>query len=45
MKFDKFGNKVSMLETSNEVDEVKFTKEDNILLSRYPTASLPSDIV
>ena len=27
IKFDKFGNKVSMLETSNEVDEEKVTKE------------------
>ena len=34
-----------MLETSNEVDEGRVTKEDNISLSRYPTASFPSDIV
>ena len=33
-KCDKFGNKVSMLETSNEVDEEKVTKEKNISFSR-----------
>ena len=44
-KFDKFVNKVSMLETSNKVDKEKVAKENNISLSRYPTASLPSDIV
>ena len=34
-----------MLETSNEVDEDKVTKEKNISFSRYPTALLPSVIV
>ena len=29
-KFDKFGNQVSMLETSNKVDEEKVTNENNI---------------
>ena len=37
-KFDKFGKKVSMLETSNEVDEEKVTKQKNISLSRDPTS-------
>ena len=44
-KFDKFGNKVSMLETSNEADYEKVTKENNISLSRDPTASLSSGTV
>ena len=34
-----------MLETSNEVDEEKVTKENNISLSRNPIASFPSGIV
>ena len=33
-KFNKLGNKVSMLEASNEVDEEKVTKEKNISFSR-----------
>ena len=44
-KFDKFVNKVSIVETSNKVDEEKVTKENNISLSMDPTASLPSVIV
>ena len=44
-KFDKLGNKVSMLENSKKVDEYKVTKENNISLSRYPTALSPSGIV
>ena len=44
-KFDKFGNKVSMLETPNEVDEYKVTKENNISFSRDLNASFPSGIV
>ena len=44
-KFDKFGNKVSMCETSNEVDEVKLTKDHNISLSKDTTASSQSSIV
>ena len=44
-KFGKFGNKASMLENSNEVDEEKETKDNNILLSRDPTASFPSGIL
>ena len=31
-----------MLETSNEVDEDKVIKENNISLSRYPIDSSPS---
>ena len=34
-----------MLETSNEVDGEKITKENNISLSRDPTESLTSVIV
>ena len=34
-----------MLKTSNEVDEEKVTKENNISLSRDTTASLPLDKV
>ena len=34
-----------MLENSNEVDEEKVTKKNNISLSRDPTASFPSGIV
>ena len=44
-KFDKFGNKVSMLETLNEVDEEIITKENDIPLSRDPTSSFQSGIV
>ena len=44
-KFDKNGNKISMLETSNEVDEEKVTKDNNISLSRDPIASLPPGIL
>ena len=44
-KFDKFGNKFSMLETSSKVDKEKVTKEKNIPLSRDLTASFPSGIV
>ena len=44
-KFDTFGNKVSMIETSNEVDEWKVTKEKNISFSRDTTASSSSGIV
>ena len=44
-KFDKFGNNISMLETSNKVDEEKVTKEKNISLSKDTTASYPSGIV
>ena len=36
-KFDKFGNKVSMIENSNEVDEDKLTNEKKISLSRDTT--------
>ena len=39
---DKYGNKVSMVETVKEVDEETVTKENNILLIREPTASLLS---
>ena len=35
--FNKNGNKFSMIETSNKVDEEKATKENNISLSRNPT--------
>ena len=38
-KFYKFGNKVSMLDTSNEADEEKITKQNNISFSRDSTAS------
>ena len=38
-KFDKFGNKLSMLENSNKDDEEKVTKENNISLSADPTDS------
>ena len=41
-KFDQYGNKFSMLETVKEVDEKTVTKENNILLTREPTASLLS---
>ena len=34
LKYDKYGNKVSMFETVKEVDEYKVTKEKNILLKR-----------
>ena len=34
-----------MLETSNEVDEKKVTKDKNVSLSRDPTASFPSGVV
>ena len=34
-----------MLETSNEVDEDKLTKENNISFSRDPIASFPSYIL
>ena len=44
-KFYKFGNKVSIIETSNVVDKEKVTKENNTSLSRYPTDSIPSVIV
>ena len=44
-KFDKYGNKVSMLETSKGIAEWKVTKENNISLSRYPTDSFTSVIV
>ena len=44
-KFDKFGNKFSILETSNYVDEEKRIKENNILLYRDSIASFPSAIV
>ena len=39
-KFDKFGDKFSIIETSNKVDGDKLTKENNISLSRDPNASL-----
>ena len=38
-KFDQCGNKVSMYETVKEVDKDTVTKENNILLTREPTAS------
>ena len=44
-KFHKLGNKISMLENSNEVNEGKVTKKNNILLSRDTTVSLPLGIV
>ena len=44
-KFDKNDNKILMLETLNEVDEEKLTKENNISLSRDPIASFPSVIL
>ena len=34
-----------MIENSNKLYEEKITKENNISLSRNPTASLPSGIV
>ena len=37
-KFDKYGNKVTIIENVKEVDEGTATKEDNILLTRGPTA-------
>ena len=40
-KFCKFGNKVSMVETSNKVDEQIITKEEIFSLSWGPTASFP----
>ena len=44
-KFDKFFKKVSMLETSNEIDEEKVTKDNNISLSRDTTDSFLSGTV
>ena len=44
-RFDKFGNKVSMLGTWNKFDEEKVTNGNNSSLSMDPTASLPSGIV
>ena len=44
-KIDKLGNKISMHETSNGVDEDKVTKDTNISFSRGTPASLPSGIV
>ena len=44
-KFHKLGNKISMLQNSNEVNEGKITKENNILLSRDPTVTLTLGIV
>ena len=44
-KFDKDGNNISMLETSNEVDKEKVTKDKNISLSRDPIYSFPSGIL
>ena len=44
-KFENSDNKVSMLENSNEVDEDKVTKENNISFSMDPTASSTSGIV
>ena len=41
-KFDKFGNKVSMIETSNKFDRYKVIKEENLSFSRDTTASFPS---
>ena len=39
---DQYDNKVLMFETVKEVDEETFTKENNILLTRKPSASLLS---
>ena len=44
-KFDKFGNKVSIKETSNEVYKGKVTNEKNISLSRDTIASFLSGIM
>ena len=41
-KFDHYGNKVSLFETVNEVYEMTVSKENNILSTREPTASLLS---
>ena len=44
-KFDKFGNQVSIIETSNKFDDEKVTNEKNISLSGDPTGSFPSGVV
>ena len=40
--FHQYGNKVSMFEALNEVYEEKVTMEENMLLTRWPTALLLS---
>ena len=44
-KFDKNDNNISMIETSNEVDEKRVTKENNISFSRDTNDTFPSVIV
>ena len=41
-KFDQYGNKFSIFETVKEVDKKKVTKDNNILLTGEPIASLLS---
>ena len=43
-KFDQHGNKVSIFETVEEVDEETVTRYNNILLTKEPTDSLLSYI-
>ena len=44
-EFDKNDNKISMLKNSNELDEEKVTKDNNISFSKYPIALFPSGIL